>query len=203
MTKEIIMPWKEQTFTILVDDDSHALLSRHTWYIMFSGPEKKPYAFAEIYSKAQGKRMLYMHQIVTGSYSETDHLNHDTLDNQFHNLRTATSQENGWNKGKPNFKRKNVTSQFKGVRKEIKKKGGVKWLAYFKHVEHGAHKSTGKMIWIGRFDTEIEAAKAYNEAIMKYRGKFAWVNPIPENGESLNINGLQDYPARDRDNAND
>lgn len=33
---------------------------------------------------------------------------------------------------------------------------------------------------LGPFDSEIEAAKAYNREIVKLRGKFAWVNPLPE-----------------------
>ena len=36
---------------------------------------------------------------------------------------------------------------------------GVRWLASLKHVEKGGHRSTGRMIRIGYFDSEIEAAR--------------------------------------------
>jgi len=99
---------------------------------------------------------------------------------QKENLRPATWQENGWNKGKPN---RASTSKFKGVSYRPLK-GVPRWLAYFKHVEPGKHKSTGKYIYIGYFFSEIEAAKAYNEKIVEARGKYAWTNPIPGEEDS-------------------
>jgi hypothetical protein len=100
MTKEIYIKWNDQKYTVLVDDDSYTLLNRHTWYIMYSGLQKKPYAFAELYSKQKGqkrvKRMFYLHQMVAGSFTQIDHKNGNTLDNQFDNLRPATTQQNGW-----------------------------------------------------------------------------------------------------------
>jgi hypothetical protein len=36
----------------------------------------------------------------------------------------------------------------------------------------------GKELWLGRFNTEIEAARAYNEAVVKYFGEFAVLNEI-------------------------
>ena len=110
------------------------LLDRHTWYIMFSGKDKKPYAFIEIFSRTQGKRMLYMHHVVTGCYGQVDHID-DSLNNQFHNLRPATYQENGWNKGKPKRAAgKPCTSRFKGVSYRPFR-GRTRWVAMIKHVE--------------------------------------------------------------------
>ena len=34
----------------------------------------------------------------------------------------------------------------------------------------------GKKIWVGRFDNEIDAAKAYDETARKYHGEFARLN---------------------------
>lgn len=184
MTKEIEIKWNESVYTVLVDDDSYTLLNRHTWYIMYSGANKKPYAFAELYSMKNGeriKRMFYMHQMVVGSFAQVDHKNGNSLDNQFDNLRVATYQENGWNKPKNMNRRKDgraPTSQFKGVSYRPLR-GKDRWLAFFKHVEAGQHKSTGKMLYIGYFDSEIEAAIAYNKKVKELRGEFAWVNPIP------------------------
>jgi hypothetical protein len=32
---------------------------------------------------------------------------------------------------------------------------------------------------MGPYDSEIEAAKAYNAKVIELRGEYAWVNPIP------------------------
>ncbi len=179
MTKEIIIPWKDEVFTVLVDDDSYTLLNRHTWYIMFSGVDRNPYAFTEVYSKTQGKRMVYMHQIVLGAFCQTDHIDLNTLNNQFLNLREATYQENGWNKGKQTSRKKQCTSIYKGV-SYCPLRGKPRWKVQLRHVEHGQHKSTGKYVCVGYFYDEVEAAKAYNKRIVQLRGDLAWLNPIPE-----------------------
>lgn len=173
MVKEIIC--KTDGAVILVDDEDYPILSRFPWYR--GGKGRHPMTF--LYGKNDSSQTVYMHQIIMGGVVQTDHKDLDVCNMQKSNLRAATMQQNGWNKGKPNFKNKKVTSRFKGVR-YAPLKGTPRWLAYFKHVEEGKDKSTGKMVWVGYFWDEIEAAKAYNEAIVKYRGPFAWLNPIPE-----------------------
>jgi hypothetical protein len=38
----------------------------------------------------------------------------------------------------------------------------------------------GKYIWIGTFHSELEAARAYNEAALKHHGEFASLNDVPD-----------------------
>lgn len=77
------------------------------------------------------------------------------------NVRIVTSSENNYNLRK----RKNSKSKYKGVRAKRKK-----WQAgiYVK----GAYKN------LGVYETEIEAAKAYNKAALDLYGKFARINEL-------------------------
>lgn len=96
-----------------------------------------------------------------------DHINHNGLDDRKANLRPATSAENNRNRRK-STKRK-YHSRFKGVSWNKDQK---KWSAriLFNHNKK----------FIGYFEDETEAAKAYDEAAKLYHKEFAVLNfPSP------------------------
>lgn len=159
----------------LVDDEDYPVLSRHNWYINFSG--KRGYAITKLKTdQTTIWRCIFMHHMILGTSGICDHIDGDPLNNQKSNLRKATHQTNGWNKGAPN--RKDKKSRFKGVRQSTSKKHPNRWQAYLKAVEPGAHKSTGKMIYSVFYDSEEDAARAYNEMARKVRGEWTWFNPV-------------------------
>ncbi len=88
---------------------------------------------------------------------QTDHINHNTLDNRRQNLREATPLENSRNKKQGKGK-----SRYKGVSPV---KG--RWIAQI---------GIGGQNYIGSYKTEIDAAKAYDAAAMKHFGEFARLN---------------------------
>jgi hypothetical protein len=88
-----------------------------------------------------------------------DHINGDGLDNRKANLRTATPRQNAWNS------RAYGKSKYKGI---WQVKGTGKWCARIK--------VNGKVRNLGRFDDEVEAAKAYDRAAKKMCGEFAKLN---------------------------
>lgn len=178
--KKIAIPCKGEFFYVSVDDDDFPILDRHKWYILFSGKLQRPYAFTRFYTEQDTKngKTFLMHHMIMGTSGSVDHINNDSLDNRKENLRVATYQENGWNKGKPNRK-SGSSSKYKGV-SYAPLKGRDRWVALIKHVEPGQHKSEGKVIRLGYFDNEDDAARAYNAKIKELRGQYAWVNPVPE-----------------------
>jgi hypothetical protein len=104
-----------------------------------------------------------------------DHKNSNTLDNRRANLRRATHSQNMHNRQKIKSK---TSSKFIGV--FFDKRIG-KWAAKIRY--------QGKRIYLGSFKTEIEAARAYDEAAKKYHGDFARLN-FPKHSE-----GPKEIPA--------
>jgi hypothetical protein len=117
----------------------------------------------------KGSKFLMHRELlnVTEDYV-VDHINGNKLDNRRENLRICTNAENSRNRVKSTLN----TSGYKGVsyKKEknyIRKKP---WNARIK-VDY-------KEIYLGHFQTKEEAAKAYNEAAIKYFGEFAKLNEV-------------------------
>ena len=93
---------------------------------------------------------------------DVDHINQNGLDNRKANLRPATHTQNNCNRKKFS---KNTYSKYKGVcwKKKIKK-----WTAQIGF--------NNKMIFLGYFHDEVAAAKAYDQAAIKYHREFAALN---------------------------
>lgn len=172
MTKEIICFGGE---IALCDDEDYELLSRFKW--SYNGSEGNKYVRAGGDRKSGQQVGYYMYRLVSGGKSP-DHKNFNTLDNRKENLRIATHQENGWNKGKPkSMGGRPCTSKYKGVSKYLNALGQERFRVNIKITKKGV--KPAEYIRLGPFKDEVEAAKAYNRHIVTWRGKWAWLNPIP------------------------
>ena len=152
-----------------LDQEDYYQLRHYKWVV--NGTGNNLYAVRLKLVSPKKTWMIYMHrEIMKPTDSRfVDHRNCDSLDNRRSNLRFATRAENVHNRRK----RKNATSQFIGVNFY---KPRSNWECRIMH--------QGKSIRIGRFDSEIEAARAYDEAAKRLFGEFARLNFPQESEES-------------------
>ena len=157
----------------LVDDEDFERLSQFKWshHPSHTG-DKQGYAKRGAWIKETKKvKTVFMHHDVLGvdpTVVHIDHKNGIKLDNQKENLRAATGTQNAGNSYWRNTPGR--TSKFKGVHWRRRNK---KWIAQMTRTRNGKMMSP----YLGSFDSETEAALAYNSAARRYFGQFAILNP--------------------------
>ena len=166
--KEIKLFGKNRSGLVaLVDDEDFERVNQYKWW-RTQRRRKSNYAQGRV----KGRRMILLHRFVLGIEDKPtphiDHINRDGLDNRRCNLRLVTNSQNQQNSKKRRaYGGKPTSSQFKGV---CFHSGHKTWGASFRKDNKSYH--------IGYFNTEIEAAKAYNKFAKENFGKFARLNEI-------------------------
>jgi hypothetical protein len=143
---------------VFVDDEDFEMLSAINWN---SSGENREY-----FIKSDGKRNKkeYLHRFLLGAKKGevVDHINGQKFDNRKSNLRICTQTENHMNQRTQQRKK---SSMFKGV-------GFHQWANKFR----AYIKINGKARQLGLFNTQHDAAFAYDMKAFELFGKFAKPN---------------------------
>ena len=142
---------------ILIDEEYYTDLNKYSWHIKSSG-----YACARISGKLQ---LMHRYLLNAKSNEIIDHINGNKLDNRKLNLRYSNPLNNAHNK----TKLENTTSKYIGVHFYKSRNKYVSALT-----------KAGKKYHLGYFETEKEAALAYNTKAIKLYGEYANLNDLNE-----------------------
>jgi hypothetical protein len=161
MSKQIWLGGKSSTGKYaVVSDTDFEWLSQYNWCARkyLYGGSVFWYACTRV-----GKKIYQMHRMITGVHlsqcPRVDHKNHNTLDNQRHNLRKCTNSQNMANRFPYN-----KYSKYKGIR--LKANG--RWEAFIS--------TDRKQKYLGVFTKEEDAALAYDIVAKTIYGEFAVLN---------------------------
>jgi len=141
-----------------VDDEDYDYLIQWRWFCIY---QEKSSNYYIVRNPTKDLKLTKMHTIIMGKKEGLviDHIDGDSLNNQKSNLRHCTHIENGQNKRN----KSNSLSKYKGVGKQRNR--------------YSARIQKDKTpIYIGTFNTEEEAAIAYNEKAKELFGEFAQLN---------------------------
>lgn len=149
----------------IVDDDDYERLSQYSWCYHGDG-----YAARGFHHN--GKVVIEkMHQAVLGKAPkgiDIDHINGNKLDNRKSNLRVVSHQQNCFNTKRRVSKTQGVNpSKYKGV---TWRNDREKWRSRIC--------INGHRIYLGLYETQEDAALAYNVAAKELFGEYARLNEI-------------------------
>ena len=152
------VPLVNSDLCAIVDDADYQLVRKYNWYLLKGNTTN--------YAKTGSH--TYMHRVISGAPRgmDTDHWNHDGLDNRRQNLRICTKSENHRNKNRHRDSR----SPYLGV---SKRKNANRW--------ESAIMVNRKRLYLGLYKTAEEAARARDAATLKYYGDRSPLNfPSPD-----------------------
>lgn len=132
-------------------------VNKYQWSVTESGYAYRGFQDGSVYKR------VYLHkEMLSPGYGfYGDHINGDKLDNRRTNLRVVNNQQNSWNAGKRvgNYK-------------------GISWDASRNKWQTGIN-IDGKRHGLGRFYSEEEAARVYDETAIDVYGQYARLNFCP------------------------
>ena len=147
---------------VLVDDEDFERLSIFNWTNNRTTIARSEGEVNIYYSKNwKSKHISLANEIMHTRGILYDHRDRNYRNCQKYNLRVATPEQNSWNRSKI----KGCASKYKGV--SWYKRDNI-WQAHIRCKK--------KLIYLGRFESEVDAAKRYDAAAKEFFGEFAVLN---------------------------
>lgn len=167
----------------IIDAADLPLVVEYAWHATVH--DRTRYAASSQLRRVTGE-VVYMHRLIVGAGPEddVDHRDHNGLNNRRENIRLCTNAQN-----RRNMQKTRGVSRYKGVSPSSPKrnaKGTRPWSATIHHEDQQIH--------LGAYQTEAEAARAYNAAAVRFYAEFAHLNVI----EGLSREESIIPPARNR-----
>lgn len=149
----------------MVDDADFQSLNRYRWYTSKGCGTFYALRWVSFFKNGHDSESMHrrLFDLKFRDGKIVDHKDGNGLNNQRNNLRICTSQENAFNR-----RVKNKSSRFRGICSRRRKDGIIKSWARITH--------NGKYINLGCFNSEIDAAVAYDNAAKELFGEFAILN---------------------------
>ena len=147
--------------TVVFDEDHEGLIGSKSWRVYKRGAK----LYVARSTRVDGKhKTIFFHRLIVGARTGefVDHINGNSLDNRSSNLRLATIAQNNRNAESRNGSR----SKYRGV-----DLNNGRWRARIRvNYQH---------LLLGGYESEIEAAFAYDIASLKYHGEYGRRNFLP------------------------
>jgi hypothetical protein len=165
--KEILL---SQGRVALVDDEDFEYLNQWKWSYFKCGTM----AYAARQTPRPDRKTILMHRVILDIMGKAmvDHADRNGLNNQRYNLRKCNKSQNSANSKKI----ANTASKYKGVSPS----GNT-----YKNIWRAEIQVMGKGVNLGYYQTQEEAAHAYDTGAKKYFGEFA--NPNFPKGEMAQL----------------
>lgn len=154
-------------YVALVDDDDYERVSVYKWHVDSRGMRQNTVYATRALPAPDRKKSQQLHRLIMNAPADldVDHIDGNGLNCQKSNMRLATAAQNSHNRKK----NRNNTSGYKGVHWVESRK---KWRSEIK--------IQNKKISLGNFSDVLDAAKAYQDAAIKYHGDFARFDVAPK-----------------------
>jgi hypothetical protein len=135
---------------VKIDAEDFDRCAEHNWFALTR--KWTTYAYCNLPRDGDYRTTMLLHRFIMRAPSgvKVDHRNGNGLDNRQANLRLATSAQNAANR--------------RDRPRGITPSGYGGWVARIRH--------EGRNLYLGTFETEIEAETAYQAAALELRGEF-------------------------------